>query len=251
MLTQYRLTMRVEGESQVRQEWGYYLYAALLESAPHEFGELLHGDSVTPVSQFVQTGPDADRGGTVRWTVNLLGSRIEQVLVPVLMEKNSFMLKSSASRLTVVRRESESIPEPDDLLRMAEGASGMHRLRFITSTAFKSQGKYLSLPTCRLIVRNLVKKWNGCFDECTIEDDDGCGLDALAAGLNITGLKLSDKSYNFKGREIPGFVGELTLENNLGGFRRQLLNALLIFSGYAGVGIKTALGMGGVEHIGL
>lgn len=44
-------------------------------------------------------------------------------------------------------------------------------------------------------------------------------------------------------------VGDLTLENRLGGFHRELAEALLSFADFAGVGIKTTLGMGGVEHI--
>ena len=43
-------------------------------------------------------------------------------------------------------------------------------------------------------------------------------------------------------------MGELTLENRLSGFHRQLADVLLLFSGYSGVGIKTALGMGGVRR---
>ena len=54
--------------------------------------------------------------------------------------------------------------------------------------------------------------------------------------------------YYLKGSSIPGFVGELTLENRLEGFQRQLADALLLFADHAGVGIKTTLGMGGVEH---
>ena len=44
-------------------------------------------------------------------------------------------------------------------------------------------------------------------------------------------------------------MGELTLANRLDGFQRQLADALLLFADDAGVGIKTTLGMGGVEHM--
>ena len=55
--------------------------------------------------------------------------------------------------------------------------------------------------------------------------------------------------YVLKGSPIPGFVGELTLENRLEGFHRELADALLCFAPFSGVGIKTTLGMGGVEHM--
>ena len=40
----------------------------------------------------------------------------------------------------------------------------------------------------------------------------------------------------------------IVLENKSEGFHRLLTDALLQFSAYAGVGVKTTLGMGGVEH---
>lgn len=70
----------------------------------------------------------------------------------------------------------------------------------------------------------------------------------LAQGAAHSGVhRLRDRTYYLKGRAIPGFTVELTLDNRLGGFHRQLTDALLLFSAYAGIGIKTALGMGGVE----
>ena len=95
-----------------------------------------------------------------------------------------------------------------------------------------------------------MKKWNGCFPECPIEDEDGEGLQALAEGLSISHFHIKDRAYWLKGTPVPGFVGELTLSNQLDGFHRQLASSLLIFAQYAGVGIKTTLGMGGVTFIG-
>ena len=70
----------------------------------------------------------------------------------------------------------------------------------------------------------------------------------MADGLLCSRFALHDQSYCLKGKRIPGFVGSMTLENKLAGFHRELADALLVFAGYAGVGIKTALGMGGVIH---
>ena len=51
-----------------------------------------------------------------------------------------------------------------------------------------------------------------------------------------------------KGNCIYGFGGHLNIKNNMTGFHKELADALLLFSQYSGIGIKTALGMGGVEH---
>ena len=70
----------------------------------------------------------------------------------------------------------------------------------------------------------------------------------LSEGLLLRHFTLTDRSFPLKGHRIPGFVGAWDLENGLSGEARQLLNALLYFSQFSGLGIKTTLGMGGVEH---
>lgn len=242
MLTQYQLALFPDGPCRPRAEWGYRLYAALLEAAPALFGADAHRDGVTPVSQFFTA-----EKGSLLWTVSLLGGESEGALGPVLAGTDRFRLRKDGLDLTVRERRVRGVPDVDSLLAQGGAHRGPHRLKFRTATAFKSRGQYLNLPTGRLIIQSLIKKWNGCFPDCPIEDDDGAGMEALAAGLRCAQFHLRDRTYYLKGGAIPGFTGELTLENRLTGFHRQLASALLLFSGYAGVGVKTALGMGGVE----
>ena len=243
MLTQYRLMLKPDQPCQPRMEWGYRLYAALLEEAPEQFGSDVHRDTVTPLSQFLTVGKDM-----VTWTVNLLGEETEHSLSLLLEQQRSVWLKKDRLRLNVTDFRSESVRDVDNLFALSARQNGFHVLRFQTPTAFKSQGQYLNLPTSRLIVQSLLQKWNGCFSDCPIEDEDGLGVETLAAGLRWRGFQLRDQSYRLKGSAIPGFVGRTVVENRLSGFHRQLADALLLFSGYSGVGIKTALGMGGVIH---
>lgn len=244
MLTRYRLTLTPDHPSRPRAEWAYRLYAALLAQAPGAFGAEVHQDGATPVSQHLSLD-----GGELRWTVSLLGADCEEQLSGLLEQLRHLRLEKDHVTLTVERRERRTIADVEELLDLAARERGLHTLRFETATAFKSQGRYLNLPSAHLIIQSLVKKWNGCVRECPIEDTDGQGAEALAAGLRIRSFRLRDRMYYLKGSSIPGFVGELTLENRLAGFQRQLADALLLFADDAGVGIKTTLGMGGVEHM--
>lgn len=242
MLTQYCLTLSTQRPCQPRPEWGYRLYAALLASAPPAFGTNVHQDAVTPVSQYVTW-----ENGTLYWNITLLGRACQETLGPVLQEQKSFWLHKDRVQLNVADRSARSVSSVEELLSWAEGCSGNHQLDFRTATAFKSRGWYRNLPTARLIIQSLIKKWNGCFPECPIEDEDGQGMDALAAGLLCQKFRLFDRTFFLKGNAIPGFVGTMTLENRLNGFHRLLADALLYFSDYAGIGVKTTLGMGGVK----
>lgn len=244
MVTQYRFTLTANKPIQARPEWAYLLYAALLEKGPIEFAKKVHEDKITPVSQFLTTDK-----GQLSWTINLLGDMSEKAFVSVLDKQKTFFLRSENVSLNIDRCEKEFIADTDEFFFRAVGCSRQHTLKFCTATAFKSQGKYRILPTEQLLIQSLVKQWNGCFPECPIEDGDNEGIHTLTAGLRIQRVDLDNDIYHIKQGKIPGFVGSLRIGNYLEGFHRKLADVLLLFSGYAGIGIKTALGMGGVQHI--
>ena len=240
MITHYQITLLPEREARIFPEWGYHLYSSLLSLAPHSFGERMHDDGITPVSSYITV---QDR--QVIWHVNLLGQSSEAVLAPILEQQECYHLRRENQLLRVNAMQAEHIDSADTLLALPE--RHVMKLRFLTPTAFKSEGNYVNLPSAPLIMRNLLKKWNGCFaDVCPIEDEDGEGIQAIANGLRIADYRLSSRDYLLKGQPIPGFTGELTLKCRLDGFHLTMVNLLLHFAPYAGVGIKTALGMGGV-----
>lgn len=247
LLTQYQLTLSpdrpLSGAESPQPEWAYRLYAALLAGTPTEFCERVHRNGVAPVSQFFV--PQGDR---LRWTVNLLGEDCAGVLAPRLEMRENYFLNRERVSLRVTGLERQAVEDVDALFALAGKHSGApHLLRFRTPAAFKSQKRYVNLPSPWLLIQNLVNRWNGCITQCPIEDEDGQGLRALADGLSFSRFRLESRVYHLKGSGIPGFVGELMVENRLHGFHRQLADALLLFAAYSGVGIKTTLGMGGVE----
>ena len=244
MLTRYEFRMIPDGSCRPRPEWGYHLYAALLARLPVDFGRRVHEDGISPVSQFVSL-----LDGTLCWSVALLGEEAEGIVGPVLERGEPFALQKAGVILTPALKDLEQAADADELFRRGAAGGRFHRLEVCTPAAFKSRGQYLNLPTPRLILQSLMKKWNGCFPECPIVDEDGQGMETMAEGLALREFRLRDAAYSLKGRPIPGFRGMLTVENRLSGFHRELADALLVFSGFSGVGIKTTLGMGGVRHI--
>ena len=214
----------------------YPLYAAMLERAPREFAARLHESTVTPVSQYV-------RGDL--WQVSLFGAGSIETLSPILEGLDEVFLRRDRTRVTLEQAGFRRIDSVNDLLERPVWDRGS--LSFRTPTAFKSAGVYQLLPTQRLVLQSLILKWNGCFgDVCPIEDDGG-GLEALAEGLCYRSLRLDSTEFAMKHTRIPGVLGQIAFENRLSGFHKQLANALLAFGTYSGVGIKTTLGMGGLE----
>ena len=214
----------------------YRLYAALLERAPEGFAQRVHRPGFTPVSQHIHED---------RWQISLLGETAVDALGPVLDALGSLDLRKTEQTVTFGGKTVHTVSSVEELLETPERER--FRLRLRTPVAFKSDGQYQLLPTQRLILQSLISKWNGCFsDSCPIEDEGG-GLEALAAGLRYRSVDLDSHQFPLKNTSIPGVTGVITGENLLSGFHRQLATALLEFANDAGIGIKTALGMGGVS----
>ncbi len=240
MITQYRLKLECGRPLAISD--AYRLYAALLSMAPSEYGARVHNDEITPIRHYLLPN---EHGGL--WSLSVMGEDVEKALGEVLQSCKVFHLKALGADCEVLEEQKTTIMDPDDLFKRSARHGKIQRLDFVTPTVFKHRGKYVLLPTQRLIVQNLIKTWNACFPECSIEDEDGEGLDALADGLAVKAFALHDRYYSLKGRDIPGFVGNMTLENRLQGFHCILMDALLFFAQFSGIGAKTSLGMGGVH----
>lgn len=243
MLIRYRFRLDQDHPCRSRPEWAYRLYAALLERAPDTFSNQVHSGNISPVSQYLDL-----QDGQLIWSVTALGETAIAALGPLLESPSPFYLERDQLLLTPTPIEQSSLGSVEELLFRAARGGDRHRLEIRTAAAFKSRGQYQTTPTSRLIIQNLITRWNACVPDCPIEDEDGEGLEALADGVCCQRLFLRDRRYYLKGHPVPGFTGRLVLENRLAGFSRELVNALLIFSGFAGVGIKTTLGMGGTIH---
>lgn len=241
MIVQYKLILHT-GSQNFRQEWAYPLYSALMNDTEPEFAENVHeqSDRITPLSQYLRRTNEG-----ILWTVSLFGENSITALAPLLDSRTEFILCNEKIPLYVSKREFIQLNGADDLLASAKASEGSDRcLRFRTPAAFKSKGQYINFPTVRLILQNLIRKWNACMDGFRFGDTEA---DVLSEGLLCRQFNIQDRRYFVKGNPIPGYVGEMIFQNIFDGEEHDRADALLSFAGYAGVGIKTALGMGGVE----
>lgn len=69
----------------------------------------------------------------------------------------------------------------------------------------------------------------------------------LESGIYIRDYTLKTVRYHLKNVYIPAFVGKVTLDSRLPVPLAELWRAILLWADYSGIGIKTALGMGGAN----
>ncbi len=204
----------------------YALYAAALDRAPADFVDLTHESKSTPVAQYVHGD---------RWHISLLGEEACNALGPVLESMDGIRLDRSGEWVGL-SRPTVSCFDPKAYHSFSRGTLLLH-----TPTAFKSGGVYQLLPTQHLLLQSLIGKWNSLFDPIPMEQ-----VETLAPLLVYRGVKLESTVYHMKHKHIPGITGSILLENRGKGADGELLGSLLTFGSFSGVGIKTALGMGGM-----
>jgi CRISPR-associated endoribonuclease Cas6 len=139
-------------------------------------------------------------------------------------------------------------------------------LEFETPTAVKSKGLYRSLPEPVLIFKSLYARWQDLIETDPPYAPEPAVLDDfLTYAVSVDFYRLRSRTLEMKHTVIPTFSGEVRYRvlPPTRKLRRQakksetaaqalayyddltrLLNLLVAFSFYSGVGIKTAQGMG-------
>lgn len=241
MIVQYRLPFTSAGSQPLPLGLAYRLYAWLLEQIDSEYGERLHEQGEKPVSQYIRFDRVAKSS---IWIVNLLSEESTEHFAPILDQLNHISLHEM--ELSVDGRSSMQFATTRALLLHAKDRPfrKWEKLQIISPTTFKQNGRYTLFPQEQLLLHSLVQKWNTFCGDYPLDDNDAIAM--LERGIYICGYRLKTLRYPMKQVTVPGFCGELTLEAHLSAPMQELWKALLVFSQFSGIGVKTTLGMGGV-----
>lgn len=240
MITQYVIILKGIPGHPLYADSAYRLYAHLLEKLPQEDALWLHEESSRTLSQFLRY--DKEHNCYI-WTVNILSDTVAELLGPIL---DALVEVSVENQVFSVLDKTIRKITAELLLHKAREESGSKRtLSFLTTTSFKQNGRYVIFPQERLILQSLIMRWNEVFPLYVLEDEDA--FQAILAGIHIVDYQLRTSRFYLKGVRIPGFVGSCVMEARLALPLMELWNALMLFADYSGIGIKTGLGMGGLQ----
>lgn len=164
--------------------------------------------------------------------------------MPILEHKKTAVLHQRV--LTFESCQVEQIDEPSVFVRRAQALPPDNRftLELLTPTSFKQDGRYVIFPQESLILQSLVARWGMCFPNMPLDDPDA--VQATLRGLHIVDYRLQTLRHPLKQTRIPSFIGRVVLEDRLPAPLMEVFRTLYCFAPYSGLGIKTALGMGGV-----
>ena len=99
-------------------------------------------------------------------------------------------------------------------------------------------------PENYLLIQSLLNRWNKFAEGFPIEDDVS---KMLATFCRVTEYDLRTQLFLLEHQKIKGFCGKMTLKLSGDRVVNNLLSMLFEYANYAGIGIKTALGMGATK----
>lgn len=240
MITQYVITLKTVPGHPLYSDSGYRLYAYLLEKLPQEDALRLHEEGSRTISQFLRYDKAND---LYIWTVNILSITIAEILSPLLDSLVDVSIENQ--KFSVLDKTIRKITAELLLHKAREMTGNKRTFSFLTTTSFKQNGRYVIFPQERLILQSLILRWNEVFPMYMLEDEDA--FNAILSGIHIVDYQLRTTRFCLKGVRIPGFTGSCVMEARLAFPLMELWNALILFADYSGIGIKTALGMGGLQ----
>lgn len=239
-----RLSIKLKGDSDKKhtESLGSLFQGALMEMLLGDYAEVLHQNGMHPYSQYVCTDQNI-----VTWYIQALDDDAEKKLSAIRNNlPDKIYLEHRNENLLIMDVLEESLTYADLVKEyfFKDGERNI-RINFLTPTSFKSDGRYCIFPTVRLIFQNLMMKYDACSAESKVFSEDI--LEHFEKYAFIQQYRLRSVYYFMEGTKIPAFKGNITIRITGPQQMVNLANMLAEFGTYAGVGIKTAMGMGGMN----
>lgn len=238
MLYHTDIIYAAEGLDSLYSDLAVKLHGAVMRLIPTELAAELHRNSRQPFSMFCMQAADG-QSVMVRFSaLTEQGELIAQALAA--QEKiNIYGIKKPLRRVNVQRAE----PFSAEGLFYAELPKG-YRVDFLTPAIFRRSGKSHCSPDLSRYLLSAAEKLVE-FERCEIDTER---LMEYVRSIPLDSYSLSGQKYNVSGSVYNGMTGwaeilfpDRSAENAV------LLNAVLRYAEYSGVGAKTAVGMGGVS----
>lgn len=214
------------------------IHGAVMRLIPTEFAAELHQNSLQPFSMFCMETPDKSlamvRLSALTDDANLISRALEQHKEIVV-----YGLRKPLTQINCQHSEELSA----EALYYSEVPNG-YRISFITPAIFRRSGKSHCSPDISRYLISVIEKMNK-FEDYSINQD--MLLDYVSA-IPLDSYSLNGQRYNVSGSVYNGMTGwaDIVFPNKTSDNAR-LLNAVLRYAEYSGVGAKTAVGMGGIS----
>ena len=228
------------------QSIGSVLHGVLMELVGTDYAGQLHEAGLRPYSQYVYF--DKDRKQYIWRLSAVTADAVNRIVRPMLEMPEKIFLKQKRGHLYIKDRTILEETFYYDLIHKFLRSDVFYtqaKLQCMSTTSFKVDKQYTIFPEAFRIYRYLLRQWNQ-FSAFGAMDTDSL-LGGLESGVFIRDYNLRMGVYALEGVKIRGFRGQVVMQFKRNAELQRVLALLSYYSQFTGLGIKTALGMGGVK----
>ena len=244
MLARLDIKLDTNGE-RIRTGQAGLFHGWLQAQLSAETAEYLHGSRMHPYSQHLFFD-----GENWVWRIQTLNAKAREEIILFLQEKApaEIFLTHSQDSYKILGMSRTEMPYgklfEKNYLDAANGGTITFNIR--TPMAFKSGGRYVRFPEPHYVFGSLLSR----FDKYagTMILDDPKVMEQVDTQINVGNYRISSSAFPLEGVRIPAFRGEITFCPKGGRQFSSMLRMLVDFAEYAGIGIKTSMGMGAVTQ---
>jgi CRISPR-associated endoribonuclease Cas6 len=237
------LQCKYEGEQRANYNWGSLFHGFLMQALPAETADMLHESGLRPFSQYIL--PQTDQ--QLIWNIGVWeGNMAEQIMKSVgSCSRIELAQKGITLEVGGMQRIIQTETEHFSRFFMGDNPCRRYEIEFLTPCTHKKDGGYVLFPSPELIINSLSRRYSAYNENISL--DDPAVMQEVTRYIRIVRYSLRSAVYYLESTKITGYTGSITLV--VGGPEQlaRLAGALLSFAEYSGLGIKTALGMGGVR----
>lgn len=223
--------------------WGSLLHGMLMQKLPEAWGDKMHNDGLHPFGQWVEPL----QGREFLWHINLLDDALADALAPLVQPDTAWACEHLQDTFHIAKVDRTRLTVQDYVkpFFLEQDVARRWQLRFRTATTHKTQGEYALYPTVELIGQSLQRRF--CLLDANSVLADAEALEHILTHTRIARYRLQSCTYPLEGARVQGYVGSVELALKGPESLARLAGMLFSFARWSGVGVKTALGMGGCE----
>lgn len=240
------LVIAADPSIKIVQSIGSVLHGVLMEVVGTEYAGQLHESGLRPYSQYIYF--DKDKKQYIWRLSAVTADAINRIVRPMLEMHEKIFLKQKRGHIYIKSRTILEETCYEALINKFWNSDSLYtqaKLHCMSTTSFKVDQQYTIFPEAFRIYRYLLRQWNQFSTFGTMDTD--LLLGALETGAFIKDYNLRMGIYGLEGVKIRGFRGQMVMQFKRNPELQRILALLSYYSEFTGLGIKTALGMGGVK----
>ena len=217
------------------------LHGFIMQNIESEYASFLHENNYHPFTQYIEN-IDSDLS---IWHLNLLDEEAIKK-ISTFIKVNDIIKLNNGDEYCILNIEKKSLTK-NELLSELSVLKPSRKLRLFIKTpiSFKTNNNYFYFLDIRLIFNSIINRYNMFSQEFTFEGVDI--IDDIVENFMIIDYNIKTKFFYLEKTRIKGFIGNIVF--NFGGSVQlaNIGNMLLKYAEFTGIGIKTSIGMGGIQ----